>query len=168
MRLLEADFLDGGIFSKINVSKHLPIPEEIISHIYGEKCVDLDISSELNLLIFIWKLKGLKMYRCACQTNNHLVTEEEHKNQIQNIHKITREDFQPNGLFYDTHLLPKLPLNSDLLHYMFRDLCSYNGIQDGFCFKSNWYQINLLKEWYRYKNEVPAYICNKCCTHLNF
>ena len=165
-QLLNTDFLKGGIFYQVSLSDQLPIPKIITDYLYGDQCIcDLDISSKLNLLIYIWKLKGIKMFKCACQ-NNHLVSEE-FFDQIHKIKKLEKKDFQPNGLFHDLHIPPTLPLPSDLINYIFKDFITFETIPEGSCFKSNNYQIKLLKLFWQFQNGIPANI-SKCKSHLIF
>lgn len=110
--------------------------------------------------------KKSKLIICKCD-NNHLITEQEYNEQTQNIKKLLKKNFEFGGLFVDMHLSPRLPLNSDLIHYMFRDLSSYNCISDNTCFKSNKYQINLLKEIYQWRYDLSPSVSN-CCTYLKF
>ena len=171
-QLLKEDFLEGGIFHRTIFSTSLPIPQEVMDYLYGtNECVfDVDISCKLGLLIYIWKLKGVKLFRCGCKSMYHLVSEEEYDDQMANIKKFKKEDFQPNGIFYDIHLQSKLPINSDLIQYKFKDFSSYTGIPENTCFKSNKYEIRLLKQMceFKFNQEFPVHICPKCENHLIF
>lgn len=171
-QLVKEDFLEGGIFHRTIFSTNLPIPQEVMDYLYDtNECVfDVDISCKLGLLICIWKLKGVKLFRCGCKYTNHLVSEEEYDDQLETIKNFKKEDFQPNGLFYDIHLQSKLPINSDLIHYKFKDFSGYTGIPENTCFKSKKYEIRLLKQMcdFKFNKEFPIHICPKCENHLNF
>ena len=76
--LKEDDFNDGGLFSDLDIPTKLPVPAKIMEYVYGEEYLNtnetffcLDKSSQMNLLKYIWKLKGFEMDISLCK--GHLV-----------------------------------------------------------------------------------------------
>ena len=173
--VLESDFQEGGIFEHLILPKFLPIPKEILQYIYANECpmyMDcgmfcLDISSEINLLKRMWQLKGVEMVKCLCAGQDHLLTLEELNEQNEKYHQLKKEDFQENGIFAEIELFPKLPLNPEILKYIWGDLNFFDKIPDGKCIKSNDYQLNILQKCFHFKNEICTMVC-PCNQHLNF
>ena len=76
-RLKKEDFFDDGMFSNLILPTKLPIPTEIVEHVYGVKCGKiLAKSCQLNLLKHIWKLKGFEMEWCVCKTEHLIISTE--------------------------------------------------------------------------------------------
>ena len=163
----ESYFEEGGLFYDVILPECLPIPTEIMTYLYGECCYEIEKSTELNLLKFLWKMKGERMYKCFCKSKDHLVCYRAHENQIEMFRDIKVEDFKTGGIFENIVINSKLPLNEEILDYMVGSICRFAEMSDGYCFKSNEYQINVLQRCYQYKNESTTFIC-KCKKHLNF
>ena len=161
----ESYFEEAGLFDLV-LPECLPIPTKIMTYLYGE-CYEIEKSTELNLLKFLWKMKGERMYKCFCKSKDHLVCYRAHENQIEMFRDIKVEDFKTGGIFENIVINSKLPLNEEILDYMVGSICRFAEMSDGYCFKSNEYQINVLQRCYQYKNESTTFIC-KCKKHLNF
>ena len=166
--IFDRDFLVGGQFYNVVLPKSLPVPKEIMTYIYGDCFGDVEKSTELNLLKYLWKVKeNLNMYRCLCKSKEHLVKWHDHENQIQMFRDIKVQDFKANGIFEKLDINSKLPLNEEIVKYMVGYICGYDAIPDGYCFKSNEFLIQILQRCYQYKNESTTFIC-KCEKHLNY
>ena len=145
-KLLKAeDFTEGGVFQNLILSKELPIQGEVIKYIYGSElgevnpsmrftCEnDLDQHSMLNLLKKMWELKGIKMYKCPCQSHDHLVSLLDYQEQI---NPLQSTDFEENGIFNEITLSPELPLPPLIIKHVFGNLSKFDQIIEGKCFKS--------------------------------
>ena len=167
VQIFPGDFEEGGKFYNIVLPESLPVPPEIMRYVYGGDYCEIENSTELNLLKFLWKVKGKRMYSCLCKSKEHLVCYCVHENQIEMFRDIKVEDFKTGGIFENVVINSKLPLNEEILDYMVGSICRFAEMSDGYCFKSNEYQINVLQRCYQYKNESTTFIC-KCKKHLNF
>lgn len=167
VKLVENDFLEGGIFYHLILTKELPLPKEILEHIYG-KCCHLDKFVQIMLLKKIWKLKGVEMCLCLCLSDDHLVTKDELAEQLAKENQIKIIDFEENGIFESIPLCnnDSLPINNLILNHVWGGLSYYNEIPEGKCFKSDEYQILLLQEVYKCKyHSIYSEICD-CKKHL--
>ena len=167
VQIFPSDFEEGGKFYNIVLHESLPVPPEIMRYIYGGDYCEIENSTELNLLKFLWKVKGKRMYSCLCKSKEHLVCYCAHENQIEMFRDIKVEDFKTGGIFENIVINSKLPLNEEILDYMVGCISKFDAMPDGHCFKSNEYQIKILQRCYQYKNESTTFICN-CKKHLNY
>ena len=162
VKLREEDFAEGGLFQNVNVSHELPIPTEILTHVYGD-CNQLDKIVQINLLKYIWNLKGITMYPCLCRSHDHLLTKEQYDEQQQKNKPLHPKDFEENGVWHNISFDELPPI---MLKKVWGDLSYFDLIPDGKCFKSVEYQLKLLQQFYfhKYKNSF-SFICT-CKKHL--
>lgn len=168
VQLKREDFLEGGIFENTNFSKELPLPNEVLDYTFnGLKC-DVDKLIQIRLLKYIWELKGVKLYNCQCKSNEHLITKEEFDNQLSSYREITADEFKEGGIFDGLQLSKTLPINQEIISYVWGNLSYYENIEEGKCFKSDEYQLQILKKCYNFqKYGVIPFIC-LCKKHLMF
>ena len=170
-KVVKEDFLEGGVFENILLPTCLPIPNEILVYMYGDICQmelkhQLDQLSQINLLKNLWELKGVEMFKCQCQSQDHLLTKEifeEHSK----FGVLTREQFKVGGMFENIELSSKLPLHPLLVNYIGENISHFKDIPEGQCFKSDKYLLNILQKCFNWKHHSPTFVC-QCQKHLNF
>lgn len=165
IKLSANDFLEGGQFFHLTVEKKLPIPKDILQYLYGN-CFEMDKLLQVNLLKYVWKLKGVEMFKCLCHSNAHLITKEEYNEQQNKQNHLKKEDFFENGKLFDVDLKTDLPMDLSILKHVWGELSYFENIENGECFKSNEYLLQLMKEAYNLKyKDIDACICI-CRNHL--
>lgn len=162
--LKEEDFFDGGLFCNLILPTRLPVPLEIMQHIYGEEIFKCDQflpkSSQMGLLKYIWKIKGFEMEWCLCK-QDHLVLLEEYNSVKRNfsVSQLQKKDFtQKDGLHYGRFNLSctQAPLPSFVIQQLFCFMKEYyNSVPDGECFKSPQYHVNILKKLFGFFGKNP-------------
>lgn len=167
VKLTENNFLEGGIFFDVIVNKELPIPTEILTYLYGN-CFQMGKLQQINLLKHIWKLKGVEMFKCLCQSHDHLVTKEEYFEQLSLQNPLKSEDFMENGQLHNFSLKTELPMDLLLLEHVWGRLTYFNQIPTGKCFKRDEYMLQLMKEASNLKYPHVEYFICTCEKHLNF
>lgn len=171
--LKKEDFYNGGLFAHVILPSKLPIPIEIVQHIYGEQACDRFITkrTQMFLLKYIWKIKGFEMEWCLCKTN-HLILLEEYNALVKNskVCQLDKETFTDiRGLNYGridlNHLQTPLPQFVIKLLFGFV-MVYYNSLPEGECFKSDQYHCSILKKIFGFYGK-RVQICN-CSfgTHL--
>lgn len=165
-KLKESDFLPGGIFQDLVLPRELPTPKEILKYVYEKDFCNLDKLVHLNLLKKAWELKGVFLFNCKCQTHGHLLTQTECQEQKDFCQKLDTSDFKENGVFHNLELTPNLPLDPIILKHIWGKLSYFDSIPEGKCFKSDEYQLQILKACFEFKyKDVFPFICT-CKKHL--
>ena len=165
VKLTVNDFSEGGRFFNLSIEKKLPIPKQILDHLYGN-CFQMCKLTQLNLLKYIWQLKGVEMFKCLCHSNNHLVTKEEYNEQLTKENPLKIEDFYENGKLAGVILKADLPIDLSILENVWGDLSYFQQIPNGECFKRDEYLLQLMKEAYNLKyDNVETFLC-PCKNHL--